>query len=95
MLPGQNLGRGHQRRLVAVGNRQQHGIHGHDRLAAAHVALQQPMHGMRPGHVGRDFGDRLLLPGRQLEGKQAENASVDLRGGFQRRSLPQIVLFAA
>ena len=95
MLPGQDFGRGHQRRLLAVRNRQQHRVHGHDGLAAAHVPLHQPIHRVRPGHVGRDFGDHLVLPGGQLEGKQAADAGVDLGRRLERRSLPQIVLRVA
>ena len=78
MLPGQDFGRRHQRRLLAVGHGQQHRVDGDDRLAAADVALQQAVHGVRPGHVGRDLGDRLVLPGRQLERKQPADAGVDL-----------------
>ena len=44
VLPGEDFGRGHQRRLLAVGDGQQHGVHGDDRLAAADVALQQAVH---------------------------------------------------
>ena len=40
VLPGEDFGGGHQHGLVAVGHGQQHGVDGHDRLAAAHVALQ-------------------------------------------------------
>ena len=92
MLPGEDFRGGHQHRLVAVGHRQQHGIDGHHRLAAAHVALQQPVHRQRPGHVGGDLGNRLLLPGGQLEGEQPADAGVDLGRGLQRRRLPLLVL---
>ena len=92
VLPGEDFGGGHQHGLVAVGHGQQHGVDGHHRLAAAHVALQQPVHRQRAGHVGGDLGDRLLLPGGQLEGKQPADAGVDLGRGLQRRGLPLVVL---
>ena len=40
VLPGEDFRGGHEHGLVAVGHRQQHGVDGHHRLAAAHVALQ-------------------------------------------------------
>jgi hypothetical protein len=92
MLPGQNLRRGHEHRLIAVRHGQQHRIDGHDGLAAAHVALQQAVHGQGLAHVAGDLGNRLLLPGRQLEGQEPADAGVDLRGGLQGRRLPQLVL---
>ena len=92
MLPGEDFRGGHQHRLVAVGDRQQHGVDGHHRLAAAHVALQQPVHRQRAGHVGGNLGDRLLLARGQLEGEQPADAGVDLGRGLQRRGLPLVVL---
>ena len=44
MLPGEDLRRRHQHRLVPVGHCQEHRVDRHDRLAAADVALQQPVH---------------------------------------------------
>ena len=92
VLPGEHFRGGHQRRLVSVGDRQQHGVDRHDRLAAAHVPLQQPVHRHRAGHVGRNLRDRLLLARRQLEREQPANPGVDLRRGLQRRRPPLVVL---
>ena len=44
-----------ERRLLAVGDAHEHRVHGDDRLAAADVALQQPVHRAFVGHVGGDF----------------------------------------
>ena len=46
MLPGQNFRRGHQGALIAALSGQQHGPHGHGGLAAAHVPLHHPGHGV-------------------------------------------------
>ena len=46
VLPGQNFRRGHQGALVAALRGQQHGPHGHGGLAAAHVPLHHPGHGV-------------------------------------------------
>ena len=95
VLPGEDFGGGHQHGLVSVGDRQQHGVDGHDRLAAAHVALQQPVHRQRGGHVAGDFSDRLLLPGGQLEGEQPPDACIDSGGGLQRWGPLLVVLLPA
>ena len=64
VLLGEHLGGRHERALVAA-------LHGgeqrgdrDDRLAGAHVALQQAVHRDRAGQVGGDLGDH-LLPGRR------------------------------
>ena len=55
VLPRQDLGRGHQRGLPAGAHRHHRRQRGNDRLAATHVALQQPVHGLLPRQVGRDL----------------------------------------
>ena len=55
VLLGQQLGRRHERRLVAVLDRHQRREQRDDRLAAADVALHQPMQRMRLRHVGEDL----------------------------------------
>ena len=55
VLPRQDLGRGHQRGLPARTHRHHRRQRGNDRLAAAHVALQQPVHGLLPRQIGRDL----------------------------------------
>ena len=67
MLPRQDLGRRHQRRLCPGLDRGQHGEQRHHRLAAADVALQQPQHPRRRGHVVEDLADCLVLSDGELE----------------------------
>ena len=61
MLLGQDLRRGHQRRLETRLHRQQHRRERHERLARADVALQQPVHGPGRGEVGADLADGAAL----------------------------------
>ncbi len=70
VLLGQHLGRRHERGLEVVLGGQQHREQRHHRLAAAHVALEQPMHAHRRRHVGDDFLDGALLGAGQLEGER-------------------------
>ncbi len=92
MLPGEDFRGGHEHGLISMGHGQQHRIEGHDRLAAAHVALQEAVHRQRPAHVGPDLGDRLPLALGQLEREEAADAGIDQGRGLQRRGLPQLVL---
>ncbi len=92
MLPGENFGRGHQHGLEAVGHRQQHGVDRHHGFAAPHVALQEPVHRPRAGHVGGNLGDGLFLSRGELEGEQPADAGVDLGRGQERRRLSLVVL---
>ena len=70
MLLRQQLGRRHQRRLISGRRRLQRRGRGHQRLAGAHVALQQAHHRARPGQVGAELADHPQLrrgqPERQL-----------------------------
>ena len=61
MLLGEDLGGGHHGGLVAGLHGRQHRQRGHDRLARAHVALQQAMHRVRCGHVAPDLVPHALL----------------------------------
>ena len=56
VLGGQNLGGGHEGALVAVFRGHVDARRGHKGFAAAHVPLQQPVHGPLCRHVGTDFG---------------------------------------
>ena len=67
VLLGERLGRRHQRALPPGLDRAQERVERDDRLARADVALEQPLHRRRPGEVGVDLGDRLLLVLGQLE----------------------------
>ena len=65
MLLRQDLRRRHQRSLVARADGLHRGKRRDDRLAAADVALQQPVHRLRAGEVGADLRPDALLRGRQ------------------------------
>ncbi len=70
VLLGQDLRGRHERHLPAVLDRLQGREGGDERLAAAHVALQQPAHGMRLREVVGDGGPGLLLRPREGEGQR-------------------------
>jgi hypothetical protein len=67
VLLGQDFGRRHQRDLRAAGDGLRRGDGRHHGLAAAHVALQQAMHGVRFGQVGGYLFDHSLLRAGQFE----------------------------
>jgi hypothetical protein len=69
MLLGEDLGWRHQRGLRAGVDGQQHRRHRDEGLAAADVALQQPVHRPRRAEVGDDLLDRSLLRAGQVEGQ--------------------------
>ncbi len=76
VLFGQELGRRHERRLVAVVDGRQRGEQRDDRLAAADVPLHEPMHRMRTRHVGEDLAhDALLRPGERERQPRAQRAA--------------------
>ena len=63
MLPRQYLGRRHQHTLPAGFHRDQQRQHGDQRLAGPDVALQQPVHAPRAGHVGGNLASaRVCAP---------------------------------
>ena len=64
MLPRQQLGRRHQRRLRAGFDRTRHGEQRHHRLAAADIALEQAQHAVRAGEIAVDLGQRVGLRAR-------------------------------
>ena len=72
VLLGQHLGRHHERPLVPAADGGQERGHGHHRLARADVALQETVHGERPGQLGEDGGQGPPLGPGQLEGEAAE-----------------------
>ena len=55
MLGSQNLGGGQQRCLIAAADAGPDGGCRHQRFAAAHIALQQAVHGLPARHVGQDL----------------------------------------
>ncbi len=64
----------HHRRLAAGVDRGEAGNRGDDGLAAAHIALQQPLHRMRLGEIAQNFGHSAALRARQAERQLAEKA---------------------
>ena len=81
VLLGEDLGGGHQGRLIAGLDGGEHGQAGHHRLARAHVALEQTVHGIRRRQVranllpypllraGEGERERGTQPARQLAGR--------------------------
>ena len=67
VLLGEDFGRRHERDLLAALDRLQRGERGDDRLAGAHVALQQALHRRRALQVVRDLAPHALLRARELE----------------------------
>ena len=77
MLFREELGRRHERDLQAVLQRDEGGQQGHDGLAAAHVALQEPVHRMGATQVVDDGAQRPPLAGGQPEGQHGEGRTAD------------------
>ena len=67
MLLRQNLGRRHQRDLVAVFDGDDRRLEADNCLARSHVPLQQTPHGIRLLHVGSNFLQHPLLRGRGMK----------------------------
>ena len=85
MLLGEDLGGRHHRHLPAVLDGLQCGERGHDRLAAADVALQQPLHRVRPREVGSDFRQHPRLRAREPERQRGQQTARQLTAGGQAR----------
>ena len=81
---------GHRR-----GGRGEHGIDRDGRLATAHIALEQPVHRLRPSQVGRDLAAHPPLGRREREGKAGPNAGVEPGIDRQRRCGVSYLLVAA
>ena len=77
VLPREELGRRHDRRLAARLYRVEAGEEGDERLARADVALEEPRHRPRRGHVRRDLGGRFHLAARELEGQALDQAPLE------------------
>ena len=67
VLLRQNLGRRQHGCRLAAADSQQHGTEGHQRLAAADIALQQSVHLLRRCHISPDFVHTALLRGSEPE----------------------------
>ncbi len=97
MLRRENFGGRHQRALPAGRHGLRRRQRGHDCLAAAHVALQQPVHRRGLREVGGDFGHAALLSRREGEGDgrpQLRREAMRPGRGGQRRRLPPLSLCA-
>ena len=90
VLLGQDLGGCHQRALPASVDGARRGQRGHHCLARPDIALQQPVHGLRPRQVGGHLGHHALLGAGQLEWQGRQKLAVQAvvsrrqRGGCQR-----------
>ena len=90
VLLGQDLGGRHERALPAGVDGARGGQRGHHRLARAHVALQQAVHGHGLGQIGVDLGTHPRLGGGERKGQGGEQAAVQLpvRRGQRRCAQP-------
>src|SRR5439155_20700372 len=70
MLLGERLRRRHQRALMTAFHGAKQGVQGHDRLAGAHVPLEETLHRARPGEIPPDLPNRVLLLRREHEWQQ-------------------------
>lgn len=89
MLLGQNFRRRHERRLLPVFDRAEAGRRRDHRLAAADIALHEPVHHMAGGQIAQDLVNCAALRTRQPEGQRAEkrvHASGVIRDGMHIRS---------
>ena len=77
VLARQDLGRHHQGRLAAGLDHGGRGEERHHGLARADVALEQPQHPARRGHVGADLAQRPALSGGEREGQGGLDAGRD------------------
>ncbi len=84
VLLREDLGGRHEGGLVSVLEGDDHGEKGDHRLPRAHVALDQPVHGMRGSHVVGDLAEDALLRAGQVEGQDAlhrlAHAGADVEG---------------
>lgn len=82
MLFGEDLGGGHEGGLPAGLNRDEHGGEGHDGFAAAHVAVEQTVHGNGIGHVLTDFVETAKLGGGEVEGEILQESLQQIADGL-------------
>ena len=87
VLRGERLRR-RQEHALETGLRGAHqAVESDDRLARAHVALQQPPHRRLPAQVRVELVQRLELVSREREGQCVEKGAAELSGRRQRRRL--------
>ena len=78
VLLREHLGGRHQRALVAALHAHQQRGDGNHGLARPDVALEQPVHRVRAGQVGRQLTDRIALGARERERKRVVEAAHQL-----------------
>ena len=69
MLDSQYLGWGHQARLKAIIDGNEHTHQGHQCFSAAHITLQQAVHLLPRTHIPPDLFQYLLLGPCEFEGQ--------------------------
>ena len=94
VLLGEDFGRRHQRDLEAAFDRPGRRQRGDHRLAAADVALHQPMHGARAAQVAFDLVPDAVLRRRQLERQRLAQLRRQFAGALQRVRTPLLARFA-
>ena len=94
VLLGEDLGRGHERRLPAALGREDGREDGDDRLAASDVALEEPPHRAPGAEVFADLPDHALLRGRERERQGFPQARADRVVGREDRRRDAVALGA-
>ena len=87
VLLRQNFRGSHQRRLAAVPGGQIGGGRRHHGFTAAHVALNQPVHGGAPAEIPADIRNRPPLGAGEGEGQRIQEGrqvQIGVGGGFHR-----------
>ena len=92
MLIGQQFGRRHQRHLSAALHGLGRGQRGNQGLAAAHIPLHQPQHGLAQAKVALDLEQRALLCRRQSKRQRGQQARLESAVRLQRPA--RIALYA-
>ena len=78
MLLGEDLGRRHERDLIAALDRVERGEDRDDRLAATDIALHEAVHRMGLPHVAGDLAEHALLRAGQAEGQSPAEPAAEL-----------------
>ncbi len=95
MLPGEDFRGGHEHGLMPMGDGQKHGIEGHDRLAAADVALQEAVHGPCRAMSAAMSAIACCCPAVSSNGNRRRMRASILRGCLQRRGLAEVMLLVS
>ena len=85
VLLGQHLGGRHKRPLQPRIDGGQEGSDRHHRLAAAHIPLHQPGHGLGLAHIGEQLAQHPLLSAGQLKRQQGTKSLEPFTHGRSRQ----------